>query len=108
MWPRFKPRRPHCAALARSCHAPGYEALVRELYQVNMFSPCKLGLENVQRLHDLSGAPSARFHAVHVAGTNGKGSVSWKLAKASRVLLSAAAKQNTAPAVEFPRSVAAR
>ena len=46
-----------------------------------MFSPCKLGLQNIERLQALADRPSGSFRAVHVAGTNGKGSVAWKVAK---------------------------
>ncbi|HNR33259.1 MAG TPA: bifunctional folylpolyglutamate synthase/dihydrofolate synthase, partial [Candidatus Hydrogenedentes bacterium] len=35
----------------------------------------KLGLENIRALLDAAGAPQDRYPTVHVAGTNGKGSV---------------------------------
>lgn len=59
-----------------------YEFLLQRLYQVNRFTAVKLGLENMQQLNAAFGDPAARFPVVHVAGTNGKGSVSFKLAKA--------------------------
>jgi len=34
-----------------------YENWVRRLYQTNKFHPVKLGLENIERLHDLLGRP---------------------------------------------------
>jgi len=34
-----------------------YEQLVRKLYMVNMFNPVKLGLENMERLHEAMGRP---------------------------------------------------
>jgi dihydrofolate synthase/folylpolyglutamate synthase len=36
----------------------------------------KLGLDNITRLSEALGHPHRRFHTLHVAGTNGKGSVS--------------------------------
>lgn len=59
-----------------------YEQLVQRLYQVNRFTAVKLGLENMQHLNDAFGNPASRFEVVHVAGTNGKGSVAFKIAKA--------------------------
>ena len=64
-----------------------YDAVVRRLYQINMFHPAKLGLENMHQLHARMGAPLANELAgrvVHVAGTNGKGSVCWKIAAGLR------------------------
>ena len=34
-----------------------YERWVRRLYQTNLFNPVKLGLDNIQRLHDALGNP---------------------------------------------------
>ena len=34
-----------------------YEHWVRRLYQTNMFNPVKLGLENIEQLHELLGSP---------------------------------------------------
>lgn len=59
-----------------------YELLVRKLYQVNMYCAAKLGLDNIQALHQAIGRPLQRVpNIVHVGGTNGKGSVAFKLAK---------------------------
>ena len=56
--------------------------LIWSLYRNNsMFPQVKQGLENMRALDRLMGRPSAAFQSVHVAGTNGKGSVSWKVAK---------------------------
>ena len=44
----------------------------------------KLGLENIQALLDSLGRPERCFPSVHVAGTNGKGSVSAMIAAALR------------------------
>ena len=59
-----------------------YERLVRKLYQTNLFNPVKLGLENMDRLHEILGRPMDRpdVAVVHVAGSNGKGSVALKTA----------------------------
>lgn len=42
----------------------------------------KLGLENSIRLSEVQGHPHQKFRSIHVAGTNGKGSVCTKIAKA--------------------------
>jgi dihydrofolate synthase/folylpolyglutamate synthase len=61
-----------------------YERLVRRLYTTNLFNPVKLGLENMDRLHEMLGRPMDRpeIIVVHVAGSNGKGSVALKTAHA--------------------------
>jgi len=47
--------------------------LVWSLYRNNlMFPQVKMGLENMVALNKLMGTPTSAFHAVHVAGTNGK------------------------------------
>ncbi|CAN0346421.1 unnamed protein product [Ascophyllum nodosum] len=58
-----------------------YDSLVRRLYQVNLFSPAQLRLSTILRLHEALGSPANALPAVHVAGTNGKGSVAFKMAK---------------------------
>lgn len=58
-----------------------YEGLVQQLYKQNVVNPVKLGLQNVQRLYQLMQRPLDGVPIVHVAGTNGKGSVCIKLAK---------------------------
>ncbi len=40
----------------------------------------KLGLERIAEIDAALGSPSKAFPTIHVAGTNGKGSVSWKIA----------------------------
>jgi dihydrofolate synthase / folylpolyglutamate synthase len=60
-----------------------YEHWVRRLYATNMFHPVKLGLQNMKQLHSLLGNPMDQMDKVkviHVAGTNGKGSVCLKIA----------------------------
>lgn len=51
-----------------------YEESVNYLYGLRLFG-AKLGLENTQALAEMAGNPHHRLHFVHVAGTNGKGSV---------------------------------
>src|SRR3970040_358207 len=51
-----------------------YEALLRELYGLERFG-IKLGLEVIRDLLRRIGNPEESFPAVHVTGTNGKGSV---------------------------------
>lgn len=59
-----------------------YERWVRRLYMTNMFHPVKLGLKNMEQLHAALGNPMNHIPVVHVAGTNGKGSVVYKTAQA--------------------------
>ena len=49
----------------------------------NLFQPVKMGLDNIEKLHEALGRPMDRpgLVVVHVAGTNGKGSVALKMAK---------------------------
>lgn len=70
------------AAAADAETSATYEFLLQRLYQVNRFTAVKLGIENMRQLSAAFGDPAARYPVVHVAGTNGKGSVSFKLAKA--------------------------
>jgi dihydrofolate synthase/folylpolyglutamate synthase len=58
-----------------------YSELIAKLYSVNIAKGMKLGLENVLKLNQLLGNPASAFRSVHVAGTNGKGSVVTKVAK---------------------------
>ena len=59
-------------------------SLVREMQKINRLYPSdvKMGLENTLKLYDLVGRPLERTPVVHVAGTNGKGSVCFKTAEA--------------------------
>ncbi len=58
-----------------------YEQWVRRLYQTNLFHPVKLGLTNMEELHELLGRPMDKLTVIHIAGTNGKGSVALKIAR---------------------------
>lgn len=59
-----------------------YEQNVRRLYLTNLFHPVKMGLTNIEKLHKALGNPMDKVPVVvHIAGTNGKGSVALKTAK---------------------------
>lgn len=58
-----------------------YFSLLKKLYAVNFFGGVKLGLNNMVRLSEALGSPEKKFLTVHVAGTNGKGTVAAKIAK---------------------------
>lgn len=58
-----------------------YQRTIRQLYNVNVHSGVKLGLKNSLELSSLLGAPEQKYKTIHVAGTNGKGSVVTKIAK---------------------------
>jgi dihydrofolate synthase/folylpolyglutamate synthase len=59
-----------------------YAGLIQKLLNVNLFGGMKLGLQNMQRLQQLLHFPDQKFPSIHVAGTNGKGSVTTKIAHA--------------------------
>ncbi|MBB63519.1 MAG: hypothetical protein CMO81_00465 [Waddliaceae bacterium] len=70
-----------------------YASLLKKLYQTNERAVIKLGLDNLrgmqkaiwENVHSISSYldfPQAQYPIVHVAGTNGKGSVCTKVAKA--------------------------
>lgn len=59
-----------------------YTTLLKRLFSVNLFGGMKLGLNNCLRLDKLLGSPSKAFSSIHIAGTNGKGSVATKVAAA--------------------------
>ncbi|MDI3517480.1 MAG: dihydrofolate synthase / folylpolyglutamate synthase [Thermotogota bacterium] len=52
-----------------------YEATLNYLYGKLGFKKIRLGLERIQRLSELLGNPQHSYRVIHVAGTNGKGSV---------------------------------
>jgi hypothetical protein len=58
-----------------------YSSLIRKLYRINMSNPVKMGLQNSEQLYNLFGRPLDKVPIVHVAGTNGKGSVTIKAAE---------------------------
>ncbi|MEM9479260.1 MAG: folylpolyglutamate synthase/dihydrofolate synthase family protein [Verrucomicrobiota bacterium] len=59
-----------CSTMAE----PNYQGEIEWLYGVQQLG-VKLGLENMQRLLEAMGHPEEKMKFVHVAGTNGKGSV---------------------------------
>lgn len=61
----------------------GYAATLERLYRLERFG-IKLGLGNIRRLLSLLGDPHRGLRAVHITGTNGKGSVSAYAASALR------------------------
>ncbi len=61
-----------------------YEESLQALYQRNEFS-VKLGLENIKTLLNLLGNPHKKIPTIHIAGTNGKGSVAHFLAEILRI-----------------------
>lgn len=60
---------------------PKYHELLTRLYSVNRCGGVKLGLDNIHALCHALNDPEKRFGSVHIAGTNGKGSVACMLAK---------------------------
>jgi dihydrofolate synthase/folylpolyglutamate synthase len=58
-----------------------YFAALEKLYALE-FTGMKLGLENTQELLHALGDPQKAYPAIHIAGTNGKGSVSAMIAAA--------------------------
>jgi dihydrofolate synthase/folylpolyglutamate synthase len=59
-----------------------YAQLIAHLYQVNRFKGCRLGLQNMQALMQALNWPEKTFPSIHIAGTNGKGSVTTKIGRA--------------------------
>lgn len=58
-----------------------YSQLLQRLYTTNKHGGMKLGLDNMIRLNQALKSPDKTFSSIHVAGTNGKGSVVTKIAK---------------------------
>ena len=59
-----------------------YKSLLQKLYQINVNHPVKLGLQNISEIYDKLGRPIDNIPIIHIGGTNGKGSVCLKTAKA--------------------------
>jgi dihydrofolate synthase/folylpolyglutamate synthase len=57
-----------------------YTTCLSKLYNLNKTGGMKLGLNNIIRLADCFNNPQRNYRIVHIAGTNGKGSVSIKSA----------------------------
>lgn len=52
-----------------------YKVALDYLYNRLGFKKIRLGLDRIQRLSNFLGNPQHEYHVIHVAGTNGKGSV---------------------------------
>lgn len=59
-----------------------YEKILEETYQLSLHGGMKMGLQNSLRLREHADYPDKNYQTIHVAGTNGKGSVSIKIASA--------------------------
>lgn len=59
-----------------------YQNLLNRLCNTNKFGAVKCGLANIQKLCNHFGNPEKKFKSIHIAGSNGKGSVTTKIAKA--------------------------
>lgn len=59
-----------------------YSELLQRLYEATVSRGVKLGLTVPMRLNECLGFPDKKFDTVHIAGTNGKGSVTTKIAQA--------------------------
>ncbi len=58
-----------------------YSQLLNRLFTLNQALGMKLGLDVVKKCHALMGMPGTCYPVIHIAGTNGKGSVATKIAK---------------------------
>jgi dihydrofolate synthase/folylpolyglutamate synthase len=58
-----------------------YSELINRLVSTQLYSGMKLGLHNACQLSELLNNPHRECDMVHVAGTNGKGSVAYKIAR---------------------------
>jgi dihydrofolate synthase/folylpolyglutamate synthase len=61
-----------------------YQERLNALYKLEFFG-MKLGLDNIRALLEELGRPERTFDAIHIAGTNGKGSVSAMLAAVHQI-----------------------
>ncbi|WP_321492977.1 folylpolyglutamate synthase/dihydrofolate synthase family protein [uncultured Desulfobacter sp.] len=52
---------------------PGYELCLERIYKLGRFG-IKLGLDTISNILSQLDAPQNKYHTVHIAGTNGKGS----------------------------------
>jgi dihydrofolate synthase/folylpolyglutamate synthase len=58
-----------------------YSSLLIKLYEINVLNPVKMGLENTFKLYKCIGEPTKHIPIIHIAGTNGKGSVAVKVSE---------------------------
>ena len=61
-----------------------YVRALQELYAINLRRPVKFGLQNSLQLYEALNRPLDNIPIVHVAGTNGKGSVALKVSNVLR------------------------
>lgn len=62
-----------------------YEAILHKLYQIATQKKVALGLEVIKSAYEIMGRPAECYPTIHIAGTNGKGSVATKLAEIFRI-----------------------
>ena len=78
------------ASIASKIYLPrslSYPALLRHLYSINELLSAEgkvinaSSLSNTEYVYNSLGRPIDRIPIIHIGGTNGKGSTSWKVAK---------------------------
>lgn len=62
-----------------------YKEILHKLYSIAATKKVHLGLEAVERAHAVLGNPAESYPIIHIAGTNGKGSVATKLSEIFRI-----------------------
>ncbi len=62
-----------------------YKRLLDQLFSLNRANQEKWNLEDPFKLAQALNLPQNQFPSIHVAGTNGKGSVSYKIAEVLRL-----------------------
>lgn len=65
--------------IAFSTMHTSYRSLLTKLYKMNIMNPVKLDLANMIQLNHMLQNPLSDIPVIHIAGTNGKGSVAFKL-----------------------------
>ncbi len=58
-----------------------YQEAIDQLFKINLFNPKQPNLDNCRLLDKIFDTPHTSFQTIHIAGTNGKGSVATKIAK---------------------------
>jgi dihydrofolate synthase / folylpolyglutamate synthase len=59
-----------------------YDEIIKRLYAISRFSGKNHGLSQILKLSEALSHPERSFKSIHIAGSNGKGSVALKIAKA--------------------------
>lgn len=70
--------------IAEETSSPDYRSILVEMNSVNVNTIVTPSLENIRRIYNLCGQPLDKTPVIHVGGTNGKGSVSAKIAEVLR------------------------